>query len=178
MIDENGKSLNPNDLGEICYKKSTKFIGFYNDPDRYSTIVDADGWTKSGDIGYIDEEGFVFVLDPIKNCIYNGKFRISSMDIEKLINQVEGVCTSCVVGIFDKNYGGEIIYAFVIKKPGFNLTEKIIEDYVNNRVDAFEKKIHGGVHFVNSFPKTFSGKIFKRKLKEQAMELAELRKKS
>lgn len=165
IIDENGKPLGPNEIGEICYRTPTMFSRYYGDTPQ---TIDSDGWVNSGDLGHIDEEGFVFVIDPIKNVIYNGHHRFPAAQIETVINEIEGVISSCAVGVYDENMGGDVIAAFVITDPTKQIiTRKYIEDYVNRRaVDV--KKIRAGVHIVETFPTTTSGKILKRELKDFA----------
>lgn len=98
-------------------------------------------------------------------------FQITPHQIEKVINEIEGVQMSCVVGVFDDQLFDDIVYAFVIKdKNKEELTEKFIIDYVNGKlIDV--KKITGGVHFVDAIPLTPSGKALYREIKKIAAEI-------
>lgn len=165
VIDESGQPLGPNEIGEICFNTPTMFSHYYGD---ILQTIDSDGWANSSDLGYIDEEGFVFIIDPIKNVIYNGHHRFPAAEIETIINEIVGVTTSCAVGVFDESMDGDVIAAFVITDPNNQIiTGKYIEDYVNSRV-VDVKKIRAGVFIVESLPTTISGKALKRELKEIA----------
>lgn len=144
------------------------FSGYYGDPEKYAETV-KDGWIHSGDWGYFDDEGFLFVVDRVKHMLKT-KVIFPPVEIEKLINEVEGVNSSAVVGVDDG--GSDIIYAFVVKDPSINVDEEKILNYVNSHL-VEKKKITGGVKFVENFPVTFSGKIRKLVLKENAKKMLE-----
>lgn len=170
VIDENSKPLGPNEIGEICFKSPTMFSYYFGNTPQ---TVDSEGWANSSDLGYIDEEGFVFVIDPIKNVIYSGHHRFPAAEIESIINEIDGVVTSCAVGVYNENMGGDVIAAFVIKDTkNQTVNERYIEDYVNCRVIDV-KRIRAGVYMVDTFPMTVSGKTLKRELKEVAKKCYE-----
>lgn len=128
---------------------------------------------KSGDLGYFDEEGFLYVIDRFKHLIKSKDgYRVTPAEIEIIIDEMDGVLQSCVVGVEDKETFIDFIYAFVIKRPTCtDLTEKDVMNYVNERVcDA--KKV-SGVIFVDKFPMTQSMKIINRELREVARKYHE-----
>lgn len=101
---------------------------------------------------------------------YNG-FQVYPTELEMIIDEVEGVKNSCVVGVFQESSVNDLVFAFVVKEENAkNLTAGDIENYVNKRV-IDHKKLRGGVHFVDALPLTPSGKILRRKAKEMAIEI-------
>jgi 4-coumarate--CoA ligase len=167
IIDEKGENLGPNEQGEICTKTPVMFSGYFKDPEKTAEAT-KDGWVYSGDIGYFDDDGFLFIVDRKKDMLKFNNFQVYPAELEKIINTVEGVIDSCVVGVFEENQGNDLIFAFVEKSSAAtDLTEKAIEDLVNAKViDA--KRLRGGVHFVESLPMTHSGKLQRNVVKNFA----------
>lgn len=107
----------------------------------------------------------------LKNCGYY----ITPLEIESVINEVEGVLESCVVGVYDENEGNDIIFGFVLKDEKSKVSEKEIENYANEKLSA-AKRIRGGVHFIKEFPLSSNGKIVRKALMEIAInKLNEMR---
>ncbi|KAL7013478.1 hypothetical protein ACKWTF_015414 [Chironomus riparius] len=169
VVNEDGTPLGPNEVGEICFKTPAQFTGYFGEPNSSWLSIDADGFIKSGDIGCVDDRGRVFVTDRIKHMIKAlGALQTTPLEIESIINEVDGVIQSCVVGVFDEEVFYDKIHAFVIKDQARDdLTEEFIVNFVNGRVIE-QKRITGGVHFVDKFPMTPSGKVLNRELKKIA----------
>lgn len=123
----------------------------------------------SGDLGYFDKDGFLFIMGRRSDLLkYN--INISASALESIISEIPDVRFVCVVGVYREDIGKDWIYAFVVKNSNSDLTEKYVEDYVSERVDP-NKKIRGGVHFVDSFPMTTTGKIRKGDVRNWAQEI-------
>ncbi|XP_070504880.1 probable 4-coumarate--CoA ligase 3 [Chironomus tepperi] len=169
IVDENGVALGPNEAGQIYYKTAVPFSGYFGDPELFAECFDSFGFVKSGDFGYFDDAGRCYVKDRIKNMIKSvGSYKVTPTEIESIINEIDGVIQSCVVGVFDDEVFYDKIHAFVIKDQARDdLTEEFIVNFVNEKV-IDEKKISGGVHFVDKFPMTPSGKVLNRELKKMA----------
>lgn len=168
IINENGESLGPNEKGEICSKIPVQFTSYFNNPQKTAESFDGD-WFKTGDIGYFDDEGYIYVVDRKKEMLKYKNFQVTPSEIEAIINEIKGIASSCVVGVPEQHTGNDIIHAFVILDESAVVTEKFIADYVETRViDA--KKIRGGVHIVGSFPLGLTGKVDRRKLLEMAKQ--------
>jgi acyl-CoA synthetase (AMP-forming)/AMP-acid ligase II len=165
VIDESGNCLNPSQRGEICVKSSVSFGGYFNDPINSVKAVDPDGWLYTGDIGFISKDGFVYIEERKKFMLKNYGYYITPLEIESVINEVNGVLESCVVGIYDENEGNDIIFGFVLKDENFDLSEEEIEKYANEKLSA-AKKIRGGIYFVDKFPLSSNGKIVRKSLME------------
>jgi len=171
IIDDNGNHVGPNERGEICYKSSVLFSGYFEDPEETNAAI-RDGWVLSGDVGYFDGDGFLFVIDRKKDMIsYNG-VHLWPSELEVIMREIDGVIDACVVGIHEEAKKNDLIFSFVIKNPDYpKLTEKEISNYVNEKVGDDAKKIRGGVHFIPSFPLTPSAKVRRFIVKQIAQDL-------
>ncbi|KAG5669217.1 hypothetical protein PVAND_017109 [Polypedilum vanderplanki] len=166
IIDENGNSLDSNQQGEICIKKCVPFLGYLDEPEQTKEAYDGE-WFKTGDIGYFDDEGFFYIIDRKKEILIYQGFLTTPSELETIINKIDGVMSSCVVGVHQESIASDIIHAFVIVDESKNLTEFQIENFVNSKV-IDEKKLRGGVHFIKDFPLTASGKVSRKELKNLA----------
>lgn len=169
IIDKDGNSLGPNQTGEICVKTKILFSGYFEDPEVTSKTI-VNGWIELGDIGYFDDDGFLFFVSRKKEMLkYNG-YQVYPSELEAIIDEIDGVKNSCVVG-FTQESGNDLVFAIVVKNPeGKHLSERDIVTYVNARViDA--KNIRGGVLFIDAIPNTPSGKVLRTEAKELAFKL-------
>lgn len=172
IINEDEKNLGPNEEGEICYKTPVTFSGYFGDPEKSKESVKND-WVYSGDIGYFDDEGFLFIIDRKKDMLKFNNFQVYPSELESIINEIDGVISSCVVGVLEEDKGNDLVYAFVIKDPlKCQLNENEIVTYVNSKV-IHAKHLRGGVHFVDNLPMTPSGKIQSRNVRKIAQEIYE-----
>jgi acyl-CoA synthetase (AMP-forming)/AMP-acid ligase II len=130
----------------------------------------SDGWFRTGDMGYYDEELFIYVTGRKKELMKFRNYHVNSIELEGIIDEINGIVRSCVVGISDRRSGNDIIHAFVITDRTKAITEKDVHEFVNQKViDA--KKLRGGVHIVDSFPLLPSGKVNRMELKKVAMDM-------
>jgi acyl-CoA synthetase (AMP-forming)/AMP-acid ligase II len=113
--------------GEICAKNKIPFMGYYNDPDKTAEIM-KDNYILTGDIGYFDEDEFLHIIDRKKDILKFQGFCVSPSEIESIINEIDLVISSCVVGIED-GFGNDILHAFVQRKND-ELKEEDVLDYV------------------------------------------------
>ena len=138
--------------------------GYLNDPKSTDQTV-KDGWLYSGDIAYYDELGRFYIVDRLKELIKVKAFQVPPAELEDLLMSHPDILDVGVIGIPDER-SGEIPFAFVVKKPDSNLQEEQIYEFVNERVVEY-KRISGGIQFVESIPKTASGKILRRNLRDE-----------
>jgi len=166
---ESGKVLGPNQSGEICIKSLAMMTGYFRNPEATKNAVDEQGWMHSGDIGYVDDDGELFIIDRIKELIkYRGN-QISPGEIENVLTFHPTVMEAVVIGI-PHELDDEHLLAFVTKKSGAKVTEQELIDFVaKNMMD--QCKLRAGVIFLDSFPYTASGKISRKDLKEMARKL-------
>lgn len=158
--------MGPNESGEIYSKIPVQFSGYFDEPDSTKSIFDGD-WFKTGDIGYFDCAGYLYVIERKKELLKFRNFQVTPSEITSIINEIQGVTSSCVVGVPEPDTGNDIIHAFVIVNEFCDLSEKFIAEYVNKKV-IDPKRIRGGVHIVETFPLGMTGKVDTKKLREIA----------
>ncbi|XP_026727948.1 luciferin 4-monooxygenase-like [Trichoplusia ni] len=160
----------PHKTGELWVKPPGGFKGYYNNPEETALALTKDGWCKSGDLLYRDENWNYFFVERIKLLLKYRNHQISPVELEAVIHKLPGVMNVAVSGVPDPDCG-ELPVAFVVPRPGAGLTEKDVEDIVKeNLTDS--KLLRGGVVFVTSLPALPSSKIDRKKLKQMAVALA------
>jgi len=157
-----GAELGRNERGEIVVRGPNVMCGYLNDRDATARTLDEDGWLRTGDIGYVDDDGYFFVLDRAKELIKYKGFQVAPAELEALLLANPAIADAAVIGSPDDE-AGEIPKAFVVTKS--SITSEEIMAYVASRV-APHKKIRR-VEIVDQIPKSPSGKILRRVLLER-----------
>ncbi|CAH1118821.1 unnamed protein product [Phaedon cochleariae] len=160
---DSGRSLGPNQVGELCYKGPSVMKGYYKNPRATKESFTADGWLRTGDLGYYDEEKYFYIVDRLKELIKYKGHQVAPAELEAILVNNPKVQEAAVVGLPDE-MAGELPLAFIIKRDWVEVTAQELQDYVASRVSP-QKRLRGGVIFVESIPKNPSGKILRRKLK-------------
>src|SRR5699024_10727244 len=137
--------------------------GYLHDPDKTAEVFRG-GWFHSGDLGVMDEEGYITIVDRKKDMINTGGVNVSSREVEETIYQMDGVSEVAVVGIPDE-YWMEAVTAVVVPKEGAELTEAAVMTFCKERLSKFKVPKH--VDFADELPKNPSGKVLKRTLRDQ-----------
>lgn len=167
---ENGKVIGPNNSGELWIKTEILMNGYYKNPDATKSTIDEEGWLHSGDIGYFDDDGELFIIDRLKDLIKYRGYQISPGEIESVLTTHPAVREVAVIGVSHPT-DDEHPIAYVTKMPGTKVTEQELVDFVaNNMMDRC--RLRGGVVFLEAFPYTGSGKIARKELKAMAKKLA------
>ncbi|XP_012231363.1 luciferin 4-monooxygenase [Linepithema humile] len=161
---ETDETLGPNCEGELCFKGDLIMKGYCNDEKSTRATIDKNGWLHTGDVGYYDEEEHFYIVDRIKELIKYKGYQVPPAELEAILLSHPGVKDAAVIGITNEE-AGELPMAFVVKQDNSNICEKDIIQYVNERVSN-QKQLRGGVRFIDSIPKTLSGKILRRVLRE------------
>jgi len=161
---ETQKELGPNQKGELCAKGPQIMLGYYNRPQATSECIDSGGWFHTGDIGYYDENECVYIVDRLKELIKYKGFQVAPAELEEVLLEHPLVTDAAVIGVSDKN-AGELPKAFVVRKNN-KVTAEEIHQFVQARVSKY-KYLKGGIQFCDSIPKSPSGKILRRLLREQ-----------
>ncbi|MBZ2170522.1 AMP-binding protein [Nitratidesulfovibrio sp. SRB-5] len=154
--------------GEVVCRGYNVMKGYYNMPEATTAAIDADGWLHSGDLGVMDEEGYVVITGRIKDMIIRGGENIYPREIEEFLYGMDGVQDVQVVGVNSRKYGEEV-GAFIIPKPGVEMAPEDVRDYCRGRI-AWHK-VPRYISFIDAYPMTASGKIQKFKLREMAADL-------
>ncbi|XP_061401865.1 luciferin 4-monooxygenase-like [Musca vetustissima] len=172
IMDADGRNLGPNETGEILVHLPYNWAGYYGNPIETQRMYDSLGWYHTGDLGYMDDSGYLYIVDRKKDILkYNG-LHYWPGEIENAIRELPDVVDCCVVGVFDERYG-DVAGALVLKKSGSNLTSEKIVEHVRNRLVEPQKQLHNGVFFVDKLPQNNNGKILKRGAKEVLKSLLE-----
>ncbi|KAH7680860.1 Acyl-CoA synthetase protein [Dioscorea alata] len=161
-----GEALSVGQHGEFCVRGPTIMLGYIGDPEANSQAFDSEGWLKTGDLCYFDEDGFLYIVDRIKEMIKYKAYQVAPVELEQVLNSSPDILEAAVVPYPDE-FAGQIPMAFVVRRPGSNLSEADVMKFVAELVAPY-KKIRR-VAFVNSIPKTPSGKILKRVLANVAI---------
>nr|BAF96580.1 luciferase homologue [Agrypnus binodulus binodulus] len=154
---ESGKTLKPTQIGEICVKGDMLMKGYAGNEKATKEMIDEDGWLHTGDIGYFDKDGHIYIVDRIKELIKYKGFQVPPAELEALLLHHPCVKDAAVIGIPDE-LAGELPAAFIVKQHGKEVTEKEIVDYIAKQVSS-AKHLRGGVRFIPDIPRTAAGKI-------------------
>lgn len=166
IIDENGRVVAIEARGEICTRGYSVMRGYWDEPERTAETIDQAGWLHSGDLGVMDEEGYVQVVGRIKDLIIRGGENVYPREVEEFLYTHPAIQDVQVFGIPDSKYG-EQICAWVQLREGAQLTEEELKSYCRDKITHF--KIPQYVRFVEEYPMTITGKIQKFKMR-QVME--------
>lgn len=159
--DEHGQIVPNGTVGEICVRGGHVMKGYWNKPNETADALRA-GWYHTGDGGYLDDEGFVFVVDRIKDMIVTGGENVYSAEVESTISRHPAVAASAVVGMPDPNWG-ERVHAFVVLVPGASLTGEDLFAFCKEHIAGY--KVPRSVTFRDALPMSGAGKVLKRQLR-------------
>ena len=162
---ENGIVCGANEVGELLFKGPTVTAGYWNRPELNKNLLDEDGWFRTGDMVYFDDEGYYFVVDRVKDMFISGGENVYPREIEKLLEEHPKISQVQVIGVPDDKWG-EVGRAIVVLKSGQDCTEEEIIDFCKGKLAKF--KIPKSVVFIDSLTPYISGagKILKRQLRE------------
>lgn len=160
---ETGKTVGPGETGEVILRGPQVMLGYLKNQSATDDMV-KDGWLHTGDIGHFDEDGYFLITDRLKELIKYKGFQVAPAELEALICTHPAVADVAVIGIQGGEDVGEIPKAYVVPKDNVQLSEEDISKFVEENVAPY-KKLRGGVQMIESIPKTASGKILRRELK-------------
>ncbi|KDP46323.1 hypothetical protein JCGZ_10163 [Jatropha curcas] len=157
----------PGKQGELWIRGPLIMKGYVGDPEATSSALQSDGWLKTGDVCYIDEQGFVFVVDRLKELIKYKGYQVAPAELEQLLQSHPDIADAAVVPSPDED-SGEVPMAFVVKQSHSSLNERDIMNFVADQVAPYKKVRR--VAFVSSIPKSPAGKILKKDLRKMTFE--------
>jgi acyl-CoA synthetase (AMP-forming)/AMP-acid ligase II len=158
--------LRPREPGEIWIHSPTRLLGYWGLPDKTSEVL-VDGWYASGDGGYVDADGFLYLTDRIKDMIITGGENVYPAEVEEVLRQHPAVLDAAIVGRPDPRWG-ETVVAYVERRPAVELVADELLEFAKTRIARF--KCPKFVHFVDALPRTASGKVQRARLRERAIE--------
>ncbi len=163
VMDENGEEVNAGQVGEVVCKGSLVMKGYWNNPSATLETI-KNGWLHTGDIGWMDEEGYLHLVDRKKDVVISGGMNIYPREIEEVLNKHDGVKETCVLGVPDEKWGERVI-AYIVGNGTCEVTEEALTELCSEHLAAFKKPKE--VYMVERLPKSPYGKILKRKLREK-----------
>ncbi|SCU86919.1 Acyl-CoA synthetase (AMP-forming)/AMP-acid ligase II [Cupriavidus necator] len=163
IVDEAGRPVGPGVTGEIWLRSRAVISGYYNNPEGTAAEFE-NGFWKSGDLGYVDEEGFLFIVDRKKDMIITGGFNVYAIEVEAALSAHPAVAISAVVGVPDEQWG-EIVHAEVVLKAGCEVSKEALIEHVKGRIGRF--KAPKSIVFVDDIPVSVVGKVQRRQVREK-----------
>jgi long-chain acyl-CoA synthetase len=169
ILDDAGNEVPRGTIGEVCAKGPNVSPGYYENP---VATADAfrDGWLHTGDLGYLDDDGYLFIVDRKKDLIIRGGLNVYPGDVEQVIRKHPAVHEVAVVGVPDKRLG-EDVCAYVVKRPGTELSAEEIIEHCQQNLAKYKTPRY--VELVDALPRTNIGKIQKKALRERAAHLGQ-----
>jgi len=163
-----GQTCPPGVQGEVCCRGYNVMKGYYKMPEATARAIDSEGWLHSGDLGVLDESGYLAITGRLKDMIIRGGENIYPREIEEFLFRLQGVADVQVVGVPSRRYGEEV-GAFIRLKQGASIQAEDVRDFCRGRISRY--KIPRHVAFVDAYPMTASGKIQKYKLVELSRQM-------
>lgn len=165
IIKPNGEECGISEAGEIIMKGPAVMSGYWEDQDRTEKTI-IEGWLYSGDVGYKDKDGFIYVVDRLKDMIISGGENIYSVEVENVITSHPDILTCAIIGVPDQKWG-EKVHGFVVTKPNSHLTEEAIKEFCRSSLARY--KCPQTIDFVDSLPLSGVGKILKSELRKKVI---------
>lgn len=160
---ETGEEANVNEIGELVVRGPQVMKGYWNQPFETESVL-RDGWLYTGDMGYMDERGYFFIVDRKKDMIIASGYNIYPREVEEVLYEHPKVQEAVVIGVPDE-YRGETVKAFIVLKEGMQCTEEELNQFMRSRLAAY--KVPRIYEFRKELPKTAVGKILRRALAEE-----------
>lgn len=167
IVDERGKPVAVGERGEVCIHSPANVRGYWNKPEATAEAF-RDGWFYTGDVGYLDDEGFLFIVDRIKEIIIRGGENISCIEVEAALYQHPAIREAAVYGVPDERLG-EAVAASVVCREGEALSAEALQTFLGQHIAGFKIPAHWRFH-EQALPRIATGKIFKRQLKAEFAE--------
>ncbi|KKK34777.1 AMP-dependent synthetase, partial [Mesobacillus campisalis] len=171
IIDENGEELPAGEVGEIAVKSSQAMVGYWKELELTQDTI-KDGWVHTRDMGYLDQNGYLFLVDRKSDMIISGGFNIYPREVEEVLYQHPAVQEAAVVGVPDKKWV-EAVKAYVVLKNGATVNEDEIIQFCKDRLASYKKP--ASVEFIDTLPKSAVGKVMRRFLRDPHWEGKERR---
>jgi acyl-CoA synthetase (AMP-forming)/AMP-acid ligase II len=162
VVDQDGKDVSVGESGEVLVSGPHIMVGYWNRPEATAEAV-VDGWLHTGDVATIDEDGFITIVDRVKDMLISGGENVYPAEIENVLLGHETIADAAVIGIPSARWGESPLAVIVSKEA--DLSAETVMDYCKGKLAPF--KVVKAVEFVEEIPRNPSGKILKRELREQ-----------
>ena len=161
IADADGNAMKPREIGEVCCRTRQNMAGYWNQPEASARAIRGE-WFHTGDAGYLDEDGYLYIYDRVKDMVVSGGENIYPAEVESALAGFDGVADVAVIGVPDEKWG-EAVKAIVVKKPDANFTAEDLIKYARTQIAGY--KVPKSVDFATELPRNPSGKILKRELR-------------
>lgn len=165
ILDSGGRSLGVGMSGEVAIRSVSNMAGYFEMPEATQDALDADGWLRTGDIGYLDANGYLFLQDRVKDMIISGGENIYPTEVESALSDHPAVEEVAAIGVPDGKWG-ESVKAFVVPAKGTHPSYEELVAWAARRIARF--KLPRSIEFVRSLPRSHTGKILRRELRRQS----------
>ena len=166
VINDEGQELPLGEIGELCIKGPQVMKGYWQRPEATAEVLDAEGWFKTGDIGLIQDDGYIRIVDRKKDMILVSGFNVYPNELEDVLATLPGVLQCAAIGVPDDK-SGEAIKVFIVVKPGESLTKEQVMQHMHDNLTGYKRpKL---VEFRDSLPTTNVGKILRRELRDEEL---------
>lgn len=169
VVDDDGTALPPGAPGEVVVRGYTVMHGYFEAPEQTAEVIDADGWLHTGDVGVLDDRGYLQITDRKKDMFIVGGFNAYPAEIERVLLTRPEVAQAAVVGVPDERLG-EVGHAFVIPATGADVDERALLEFARGELANF--KVPRSVQVVDALPLNASGKVLKYELRQRAIDSA------
>jgi len=166
IIKEDGTEAEVREIGELVIRGPQVMQGYWNRPEETAETL-KDGWLHTGDMAYMDEKGYFYIVDRKKDMIIAGGYNIYPREVEEVLYEHEAIKEAVVVGV-PHEYRGETVKAYIVLKEGKQVTEKELDEYCRKHLAAY--KVPRLYEFRDELPKTMVGKVLRRALREEEIE--------
>ena len=166
IVGDNGQALPGGEIGEVSFRGPGVMRGYWRSPEATRAALDADGWFATGDMGYLDADGYLFLVDRKKDMIIRGGYNVYPREVEEIVYQHPSVLEAVVVGVPDERLGEEVV-AVVVPRPGVSCDPDEVREFVRERIAAY--KYPRLVVVTDALPRGPSGKILKREIDRGAL---------
>jgi acyl-CoA synthetase (AMP-forming)/AMP-acid ligase II len=161
VVDADGNEVPRGQVGEIVTKSGANMVGYWNRPEETAKTI-RDGWLYTGDAGYMDADGYVYIHDRVKDMIISGGENVYPAEVESALADHPAIAEAAVIGVPDETWG-EAVKAVIVLRPGATLTQHALIEWSRSRIAGF--KAPKSVDFVDVLPRNASGKLLKRELR-------------
>jgi fatty-acyl-CoA synthase len=164
IVDNNNLPVGPGERGEICLRGPNIMKGYWNRPDATAAAIDEQGWFHSGDVGYLDEDGFLFICDRLKDMVISGGENVYPAEVEGALYKHESIAEVAVIGLPDEKWG-EAVTAVVALHEGRQLTLEELREFARPLLAKYKLPLR--LHVVDALPRNPAGKVLKFVLKSE-----------
>jgi long-chain acyl-CoA synthetase len=159
---DSGSTRAPREVGEVWLRAPNVAAGYFNRPAETASALTEDGWLRTGDGGYVDADGYLFLTDRIKDMIVSGGENVYPIEVEEALSQHPAVLEAAVIGVPDERWG-EAVTALIVRAPGEAVDAQELVAWARERLAGY--KLPRLVEFVEELPRTPTGKVLKRELR-------------